>query len=139
MKKIKKNKGKLIEGHYMCVNCNKEYNEKDNFAWKCRTHKSDFSEETNYWWCCGKLGKEQPGCKFSKHECNEDLDTDDENIKNTQEILHLKNTRCQCCKQIGHKIEDCPRDPNMKTNANAKEDEIRMAKMKGCKKIFADT
>ena len=30
------------------------------------------------WWCCGKRGKNQPGCKFSKHESKEDDDEEDD-------------------------------------------------------------
>ena len=30
-----------------------------------------------------------------------------------------KNVRCVCCKEIGHRIENCPRDPNFKTNKEA--------------------
>ena len=26
------------------------------------------------WWCCGKPGKEAPGCKYSKHVSKEDED-----------------------------------------------------------------
>jgi len=28
------------------------------------------------WWCCGKTGKDMPGCKFRKHESKEDEDDD---------------------------------------------------------------
>jgi hypothetical protein len=24
------------------------------------------------WWCCGKREKDQPGCKFGKHESKDD-------------------------------------------------------------------
>ena len=30
------------------------------------------------WWCCGKRGRDVPGCKFSKHESKEDEDEDDD-------------------------------------------------------------
>lgn len=36
------------------------------------------------WWCCGKQGKDQPGCKFAKHECKED-DEDEEDDDNDKE------------------------------------------------------
>lgn len=26
------------------------------------------------WWCCGKGEKDEPGCKFSKHESRDDAD-----------------------------------------------------------------
>lgn len=70
------------------------------------------------WWCCGKQGKDQPGCKFSKHECKEDDDEeDDDNDKEKNKARQLKNTRCACCKEMGHTIDICPRDPNLKTNS----------------------
>lgn len=28
---------------------------------------------------------------------------------------NLRNARCLCCKEIGHRIENCPRDPNLRT------------------------
>ena len=34
---------------------------------------------------------------------------------------------------------DCPEDPNFKTKVEIIEDEFRMAKIKGYKKVFADT
>ena len=34
------------------------------------------------WWCCGKRGKEQPGCKFMKHETRND--NDEEEYKDAQ-------------------------------------------------------
>jgi hypothetical protein len=38
------------------------------------------------WWCCGKRGKDQPGCKFNKHESKDDeKDSDDEKKKNEAE------------------------------------------------------
>jgi hypothetical protein len=36
------------------------------------------------WWCCGKRGKDQPGCKFMKHESrdeNEEVDMKDKEIE----------------------------------------------------------
>jgi hypothetical protein len=38
--------------------------ESENFNWSCRTHQSEFGGEM--WWCCGKIGKDAIGCKFSK-------------------------------------------------------------------------
>lgn len=48
---------------------------------------------------------------------------------------------------MGHTIEFCPRDPNLKTNSNigmdaktnAEQELIRINKMKDFKKLFADT
>ena len=44
-----------------------------------------------------------------------------------------------CCKQIGHGIDDCPRDPNFKTRENAVTDFERIAKILDYKKYFTDT
>jgi len=29
-----------------------------------------------------------------------------------------KLIRCMCCKELGHSIEVCPKDPNLKTKAD---------------------
>ena len=47
--------------------------------------------------------------------------------------------RCVCCKTIGHSIEDCTRDPNIKTLAKADEEFERIARMKDFRKLFADS
>ena len=73
------------------------------------------------WWCCGKRGRDQQGCKFRKHETkDEDKDDLDDGNKNGQTLL--RNVRCLCCKEIGHRIENCTRDPNFKTNKEPEED-----------------
>lgn len=59
----------------ICRNCRKDYSEKENFNWSCRTHQSTFGGEI--WWCCGRKNKEDPGCKYSRHEPK-----DDENPQN---------------------------------------------------------
>lgn len=46
----------------LCSNCNKEYNDNENFNWSCCTHRSEWSGEI--WWCCGKTKANAPGCKF---------------------------------------------------------------------------
>ena len=103
-------------GIKQCRKCGKEYHEKENFNWSCRTHRSDFGEEDKIWWCCGKQGKETPGCQYSKHECKEDdEDEEDDQEKEKNKAKHLKYIRCQCCKEMGHGIEECPNDPNLKT------------------------
>lgn len=33
------------------------------------------------WWCCGKTGKDAPGCRFAKHEHKENEDEEDEEDK----------------------------------------------------------
>ena len=112
--KLKNRKGKVDLGIKMCRICNKEFHEKENFNWSCRSHQSAYGGEM--WWCCGKRGKNQPGCKFSKHESKEDDDEeDDDHDKEKNKAKQLKYTRCQCCKEMGHTIDNCPRDPNLKT------------------------
>jgi len=40
---------------------------------------------------------------------------------------------------MGHMIDDCPRDPNYKTKANANEEVERIMKLKDYRKLFAET
>jgi hypothetical protein len=65
-------KGNFASGMKTCKQCTNEYNEKENFNWSCRQHQSEYSGEM--WWCCGKKGKDAPGCKYSKHESKDDED-----------------------------------------------------------------
>ena len=74
--KLKSRKGKVDHGIKMCNNCKKEYHEKDNFAWSCRTHQYEYNGEM--WWCCGKRGEHQPGCRSSWHETKEDEDEEED-------------------------------------------------------------
>lgn len=79
-------------------------------------HVSEYGGEM--WWCCGKRGKDQAGCKFSKHESkDDDLDEPlEEEERLRMDSVMLKNVRCLCCKETGHRIENCTRDPNFVTN-----------------------
>ena len=120
-----------------CRNCGKEFHEKENFNWSCRTHRSDYGGEM--WWCCGKRGNTQPGCKFAKHECKDEDEEDDENDKEKNKAKHLKYIRCQCCKEMGHTIEQCPRDPNLKTREDPNDDLNRLTRIRDFRKLFADT
>ena len=97
-------KGNFNSGKKTCKNCTKEFSEQENFNWSCRMHQSDWGGEM--WWCCGKRGKDQPGCKFSKHENKED-DKDDVDQKDraAERERMLKYVRCVCCKEIGHRID----------------------------------
>lgn len=47
--------------------------------------------------------------------------------------------RCMCCKELGHGIDTCPRDPNFKTRENQTTEYERIAKILDYKKYFADT
>lgn len=94
----------------MCKKCKNEYTEKENFNWSCRTHQSAYGE--SMWWCCGKERKEAAGCIFGKHQSKDDEEEQEEDGESDEK----KNTICFSCKEKGHKMEECPFDPNYKTN-----------------------
>lgn len=79
IKKLKARRGKIDIGLKSCRYCAKEFIEDENFAWSCRTHQGDYSELDDIWWCCGKKGKQHPGCKKAKHIQKEDDDDEEEN------------------------------------------------------------
>ena len=101
IKKLKSQKGRIDHGLKHCQGCGKEFTEQENFQWSCRVHRGNFSENESMWWCCGKIGKSQPGCKKTKHLSKED-EEEDEMIMNEAKIKNKKRFRCQCCKQLGH-------------------------------------
>ena len=88
------------------------------------------------WWCCGKRGIDAPGCKFSKHESKDDFDEEEQQRRHEKE---QKKLRCICCKELGHRIEQCPRDPNYKTMAPCELEQERIMKIKDFRKLHADT
>ena len=47
--------------------------------------------------------------------------------------------RCGCCKEIGHRLDQCLRDPNFKTNCDPDDEYERIQKIKDFRKLFADT
>jgi DNA repair exonuclease SbcCD ATPase subunit len=63
--KLKNKRGVVNMDQKQCSLCSKEFLEKENFNWSCRTHKSEWSGEM--WWCCGKTSKGAHGCGVSKH------------------------------------------------------------------------
>ncbi len=71
------------------------------------------------WWCCGKTAKDAQGCKYSKHFCKEDEDENDgeggANGQAAEQQVKKTNIRCLCCKEKGHLVEECLRDPNIRT------------------------
>ena len=123
----------------MCKKCGKEYSDKENYNWSCRTHKYDYSGEM--WWCCGKRGRDQPGCQQDKHETKDDEDEDDVDDRKKEQERQQLYKKCQCCKELGHDIDQCPRDPNIKTKVGkmAGEDFDRILKIKDNRKLFVDT
>ena len=91
------------------------------------------------WWCCGKQGKDQPGCKTSSHESKDDDEDEMAEEQENDKDKSKKYMKCLSCKEIGHSVEECTRDPNMKTNAKAEEEFERIQKMKDYRKLFADS
>lgn len=91
------------------------------------------------WWCCGKRDKDAAGCKFSKHESKEDDDLEEDEEYGYDVTKGKKYVRCMCCKQLGHTIENCFRDPNFKTDVDLIQDQDRLSKLKDFRKLHADT
>ena len=118
-KKIRQNtiSGSLDIEKY-CVKCQKSFVDSENFNWSCKSHMSLI--HNNIFWCCGKEGKEAPGCIISRHLSKLDSEPPDatSNIK-----------FCAGCKDSGHSISNCPRDPNIKTLAESSEDLKRVEKL----------
>ncbi|PFH36045.1 hypothetical protein BESB_056960 [Besnoitia besnoiti] len=102
---------KLFEAQQRtCKNCGKDYEETENYNWSCRTHHSEYGGEM--WWCCGKLGKNALGCRFSKHESKDDDEELDAEEKLEREAA-----------------SQCPRDPNPRAggvDVNGKEELRRL-------------
>jgi hypothetical protein len=128
-------KGKFDSGIKQCKRCGKDYSEKDNFMWSCRIHSSLWGGDM--YWCCGKTHKEANGCRLNKHESKED-DSDDE-FKGRGKDDNRANLKCLCCKEVGHSIDDCPRDPNLKKQANPCLEMDRISRIKDFRKLHADT
>jgi hypothetical protein len=76
IKRLKMKRGKFDIAEKVCKNCSKDFLESENFNWSCRIHRSQYSGEI--WWCCGKAGFEQAGCKYSKHESKEEEDEEND-------------------------------------------------------------
>lgn len=136
--KIIARKGKFDQGIKTCKNCNKEYTEKDNFNWSCKTHPSEWGDGPMYW-CCGKEIVSAPGCRQSRHVSGDNEDDDQVEKYDRDGNQNLANTKCMSCKEVGHSIEDCPRDPNIKRKGNAEKEIERIAKIQDFRKLHADT
>lgn len=121
----------------VCKNCQTEYNDKENFNWSCRTHSSEWGGTV--WWCCGKTDKEHPGCKFGKHTCKDDEHDPMEEDQELQDNVSKKLQRCWCCKQLGHRLDSCPHDPNIRTGLDCSEDEIRLLNASNFRKMHVDS
>lgn len=71
-----------------------------------------------------------------------EADDEDDDKQDHGAQKNLKQQRCLCCKQIGHSIEQCERDPNMKTINNKEDMESefqRVTQLKDFRKLFPDT
>lgn len=47
--------------------------------------------------------------------------------------------QCKCCKEVGHSIENCTRDPNLVTKNDAEREMVRLSLLKDNKKLHADS
>ena len=115
----------------------KEYREKENMNWSCTQHVNP-TYGGEMWWCCGKVGKDAPGCRKTRHISNNEDSESDTDERDKQE---KKYVRCTSCKEVGHTIENCKNDPNMKTGGKPDEEYNRIQKMKDfscnlCEKKF---
>lgn len=138
IQRIKNKRFRIEDNQKICKKCTREYLEKENFNWSCKTHQSEWSNDAQMWWCCGKTTKEADGCKIGKHESKDD-DEDEAADPKEEQQKHLKNVRCHCCKEVGHTIDTCPRDPNIKTNREPMDELVRIKQIKDYRKLFGDT
>jgi hypothetical protein len=53
--------------------------------------------------------------------------------------VDMSAVKCMCCKERGHKTEDCPQEPNIRTNIHAEAEEMRVKKRQNLRKLFAHT
>jgi hypothetical protein len=108
--KIKKRK-RFDPTCQVCRKCNKAYEEKDNFNWSCRMHRSEWGG--TMWWCCGKTQLHALGCNARKHSPMKDGESEEEELDNAE-----NKKRCYVCREKGHEAADCLKDPNMRTTHN---------------------
>lgn len=88
-----------------CKRCEKMYDEEENFNWSCRVH---FSSYDSFWLCCGKKERGALGCSTNKHLPADAV----EKLGLAVQAVIVSKEWCIHCKQIGHGIKDCPKDPN---------------------------
>lgn len=117
----------------VCMNCSREYNEKENFNWSCCTHRSDWGG--TMWWCCGKTKHNAKGCKFQKHLSQREREEEDEGSHDQS----TRRTKCYICKESGHAAIDCTRDPNLRTHFDVEEELQRVTNAQAPKKMCGET
>lgn len=137
--KLRNRKGKVDVGIKTCKNCGNEFHESSNFNWSCSIHSGQIDQVSGQWWCCGKKGLNAKGCKVQKHEIQNEVDEDDDDKQDNNDLKNQKYQRCQCCKQIGHSIDQCERDPNIKTKEDIETEFERVTQLKDFRKLFPDT
>ncbi|CAG9328093.1 unnamed protein product [Blepharisma stoltei] len=127
MKQYKKESNNAQYEEKFCINCMKPFIEIYNYNWSCRIHKSKPIDDT--YWCCGKIGKDAPGCIASKHISKEDEDCESEEESN-QKIAF-----CASCKTPGHFSYECPKDPNTRSNFEPEDELLRINNAENQQKI----
>lgn len=92
------------------------------------------------YWCCGKLNKDAPGCKFDKHQARNEAEDEDEDEADVGNNL-IKKAVCICCKETGHDAHKCENDPNYHTTSTdlVEDQQTRLNKIKDKKKLYAHT
>ncbi|CAI2380348.1 unnamed protein product [Moneuplotes crassus] len=109
----------------ICYKCNQDFSEKENFKWSCVTHSREWSGKM--WWCCGSTDNLNKGCVKDYHVSKSYNDTDKLNNRETE--MQLK-TQCRCCKQKGHSTQNCPLDPNYRSNHSISDEYARILGLK---------
>jgi hypothetical protein len=127
MAKMLSRKGKFNTGVKSCNKCKLDYAEKENYNWSCRIHSGDWGGEM--YWCCGKTNKDSAGCRLGPHETKDEDEENEIDKFDKDGKRNLANVKCICCKEVGHSIEDCIRDPNIKRKLNAEKEVERIAKI----------
>lgn len=76
----------------VCRHCQRMYIESENYNWSCRTHASEYGSEM--YWCCGRVGRDAPGCRTSKHECKDEEEEKLTQNKDESDKLRLASVQC---------------------------------------------
>ena len=119
IQKMKNKRLRVDINQKICKKCGKDFLENENYNWSCRTHPSEYN--AMYWWC-GKTKKDAQGCTIGKHESRDD--EDDTAVEDKDE--NNKYIEWLCCKEAGHKMENCPKDPNYKHGKSVADESERL-------------
>ena len=131
-KKVNQLKGKnrIDEANELksCTYCDTWFIEKENMNWSCRRHTNKWNG--SIYFCCGQTKEKALGCQYSKHISKEEEE---------EEIQKTKKSWCSSCRQHGHSLEDCPKDPNVKGNSDSIREELsRVGTIKTIKERIKD-